>query len=371
MEIIVILLIIAAAAGIECFLYHRFGDERLTYTAFLEKNEVTEGDKISFTEELCNDKSLPLPFVKTEIIIPSCLDLGTGEPESKEGLCYVPSVFSLKGKERCIRKRKIICKRRGVFEIGSSSLYGGDLFGLSSFSLPLIQKETLTVLPGPLETEDFYPNSRLLYGDILVRRFICEDPFMISGAHEYTGREPMNSIFWNASARTGRLMALNRDFTTCSRMLIMLSFQRRDDIIAKAAESVCELMIKAAAFALDCGVKSGAEFAVSVNTPDNEPLKAAGGESFCLEQLRRLARLNPVCECPNCEFILSQPLEEYTDILLITPFLSQKTADLLKSRAVFGQNIRVYGTQNNSNDEDLFVQITRKAEVNREEGEAV
>lgn len=361
MEIIVMLLIIAAAAGVECFLYRCLGDKKLSYTARLEKNEVREGDGVAFTEELCNNKRLPLPFVKTEIIIPSCLDLGTGEPESKEGLCYVPSVFSMKGRERCIRKRVIKCNRRGVFEIGSSSLYGGDLFGLSSFALPLKQSESLTVLPDPLDADDFYPTDKLLYGDILIRRFICPDPFMISGAHEYTGREPFNAIFWSAAAKTGKLMVMNRDFTTCSRLLILLSFQRRDDIITAASKEVCELMIKAAAFALDCGLKNGSEMAMAINVPDEDPVSAKSGESFFTEQLRRLARLNPCCECLTSEFIMKQPLEEYTDVILITPFLSQRNADFLKSRERFGQYIRVYGTQNES-DSDLFVQITRKYE---------
>ena len=53
-------------------------------------------------------------------------------------------------------------------------------------------------------------------------------------------------------------------------------------------------------------------------------------------------------------------MEEYTNIVLITPFLSQRTADLLKSKQQFGQYIRVYGTQNEA-ETDLFVQITRKA----------
>ena len=58
---------------------------------------------------------------------------------------------------------------------------------------------------------------------------------------------------------------------------------------------------------------------------------------------------------------MKQPLEEYTDVILITPFLSQRNADFLKSRERFGQYIRVYGTQNES-DSDLFVQISRKYE---------
>lgn len=361
MEIIVILLIIAAAAGAECFLYHRFGDIGLSYNATLGKTEVMEGDEVDFTEELRNDKRLPLPFVKTEIIIPYFLDIGAKTPKSKEGLCYIPSVFSLKGKERCIRKRSIKCVRRGVFEIGSSSVYGGDLFGLSSFTLPRIENEYLTVLPTPLDTENFYPNSRLMYGDITVRRFICEDPFMISGAHEYTGREPMNTIFWNATARMGQLMVLNKDFTTSSRLLILLNFQRRDDILTHASDSVCELLIKAAAFALDGAVKSGSEFRLAINAPNEEPSLVRSGEDFRMELLRRLARITPSCDRSVADFINEQPLEEFTDILLITPFLSQRTSDILKGREQFGQYIRVYGTQNDS-DCDFFVQIVRKTE---------
>lgn len=361
MEIIVILLIIAAAVWIECLLFNRFGDEKLTYSAKLEKDEVFEGDEITLTEKLSNGKRLPLPFVKTEIVVPACLDLGSGEQESKEGLCYIPSVFSLKGREQCIRKRQVKCTRRGVFEIGSSSLYGGDLFGLSSFSLPMSRKEKLTVLPTPLLTEDFYPNSRLLYGDIQVRRFICEDPFLISGAHEYTGREPMNTIFWSATARTGKLMALNKDFTTCSRLLILLNFQKRDDIVIAASDSVCELLIKAAAFALDQAVALNSEFALAINIPGQEPVYAGSGEDFRMEQLRRLAGTKLLCESTVSDFIQKQKLDEYTDILLITPLLSEKTAEILKERENLGQGIKVYGTQNQSNS-DMFVQIVRKAE---------
>lgn len=366
MEIIYILIIIGAALGIQSVLYRKTGVKHLSYTARLAKSEVYEGEEAVLTEVLSNGKRLPLPFVKTEIIAPSCLDFGVGAEKSKEELCYIPSIFSLKGNEQCTRVRNIKCSKRGVFEIGSRSLYGSDLFGLSGFSAVNELNEILTVLPTPLDTEDFYPSSRLLYGDIQVRRFICEDPFLISGAHEYTGREPMNSIFWNGSARTGRLMALNRDFTTCSRLLILLTFQRRDEMPIPAEATVCELMIKAAAFALEQGVKNQAEFTLSINIPDEETPDVQSGEDFKTEQLRRLAKITPACHLPIVDFIKSQRPQDYTDIILITPYLSQDTSDYLKGREALGQGVRVYSTQCAAREEEFFVQIRRGVGTNVE-----
>ena len=364
MEIIIILAMIAAAAGIEAFIYFKFGAKGLTYKATLNRLEVFEGENVSLTEELSNSKPLPLPFVKTEIVAPDCLDFGVKTQESKERLCYIPSVFSLKAKEKCTRTRNIKCGRRGVFELGASSLYGGDLFGFSGFTLPAGVKETLTVLPTPLSADDFEPSSRLLYGDILTTRFICEDPFLISGAHEYTGREPMNSIFWNGSARTGRLLALNRDHTTSARLLIILDFQRRKDILAPAHEEVCELLIKAAALAMEQSVSLGAEFALSVNLPEREDIKVRAGEEFRLEQLRRLAKIKPDCNCSLEEFLAESSFDGFTDTIVITPSLSQASADLLKKLKRNGKGAYVY-TPRNESDADFCCIITRTMTKNQ------
>ncbi|MCH5200214.1 MAG: DUF58 domain-containing protein [Oscillospiraceae bacterium] len=358
MEVIVILLIIAAAAIAESLVYRFFGLKGLSYTAALNKSEVMEGDTVVLTEELSNRKPLPLPFVKTEIIAPALLDFNTQAKTSKEQLCYIPSVFSLKGREKCTRVRNIKCMGRGVFELGATSLYGGDLFGFSGFTMLTGVSEQLTVLPTPLNARDFEPGSRLFFGDIIVRRFICEDPFFISGSHEYTGREPMNSIFWNGTARAGRLMALNRDFTTSARVLILLNFQRRDDIIAAAPDTVCEVLIKAAALALDEAVRIGAEFALVMNMPEEEAPVVNSGEGFRLKQLRRLAAVKPDCDRGAAEFIDGISLGGYTDIVLITPTLSQDTANKLKGLQSKGLGVFVYSPKNEA-EAEFCTQITR------------
>lgn len=353
MEIIFILILVAIAATAEHILYNKAGAKSLSYKAKLEKSEVFEGEEITLVEELSNGKLLPLPFVKTEIVSSVFLDFGVNAEVNKEGLCCIPSVFSLKGREKCRRVRNIRCTRRGAFELGASTLYGSDLFGLGGFAIPLSDtRSSLTVLPTPLLPEDFAPDNRQLYGDIAIRRFICEDPFLISGAHEYSGREPMNTIYWNGSARSGKLMAINRDYTTCAKMLILLSFQRNDEFCAPAQTEVCELMIKAAAYALEKAEEMSAEFALVLNLPQQPPISTGVGTDFKLIQLRRLAAAETDCLLTIGDFLREQPFAEFTDVVLITPYLSQETAEFLFTLKNRGQGVRVYA-RNNETDVDF------------------
>lgn len=362
METLFILIILAAAAAAEYFLYARNGSKGVAYTAKLEKHEVFEGEEVILTETLSNSKNLPLPYVKTEIVAPSFLDFGENAKENKEGLCCIPSVFSLKKAEKCRRVRKIKCTRRGMFEIGAASVYGSDIFGLKEFTVSTENvKDFLTVLPAPLNSEDFSTENEQLFGDILIRRFIYDDPFLISGAHEYSGREPMNSISWSASAKAGKLMSNIKDHTTSSRILILLNFQRRDDLVAAAESSVCELMIKAAAYVMEKAENIKAEFALSINVSGYSPVISGSGTEFRYEQLRRLAAVTPECYLRTADFLRNNRTYEFTDIVLITPVLSSETADYLIKLKNQGLGVYAY-TMNNEADMDFCSVITgRKA----------
>lgn len=362
MEIIFILILLALAIAAEYMAYSVNGAKRLAYKAGLRKSEVFEGENAVLIEEIDNGKRLPLPFVKTEILAPAFLDFGVKAEANKEGICGIPSVFSLKGREKCVRVRNIKCTCRGVFEIGAASLYGSDLFGLCGFSLKVKdQVANLTVLPSPLEAEDFLPDNRQLYGDISVRRFICEDPFLISGAREYSGREPMNSISWSATARAGKLMALNKDHTTSAKILILLNFQRRDDIFAAAPMEICELLIKAAAFVMERAEEIGAEFALSINAVGEPVVFSGSGAEFKLEQLRRLAAVVPECRLRIGEFLTELSPSGYTDVILITPALSEESVRYLEELKTRGTGVYAYAMRNEA-EAEFCSQIIRKAD---------
>lgn len=362
METVFILIILAAAAAAEYLLYAKKGGKGITYTVTLEKSEVFEGEEITVTEELSNNKKLPLPYIKTEIVAPSSLDFGENAKENKEGICCIPSVFSLKKTEKCKRVRKIKCTRRGMFEIGAASIYGSDIFGLTEFTVPVENaREFLTVLPSPLSSENFALENKQLFGDIPVRRFICDDPFLVSGAREYSGREPVNGISWSASARTGSLMVNVKDHTTSARVLILLNFQRRDDLFAAAETEICELMIKAAAFVMETAENMRAEFALSINVPRQSAAISGTGTEFRYEQLRKLAGVTPGCFLRTADFLRNNRLHEFTDVVLITPVISVETGDYLTRLKNQGLGVYAY-TMNNETDVD-FCSVIRRRKV--------
>ena len=103
MEIIFILILIAAAIIIEYFSYMRNGRKGLSYRAEIGRSEVFEGDEVILTEVIVNDKLLPLPFVKTEIVAPAFLDFGIKAEKNKEGICCIQR----QGKMQTCKKNKM------------------------------------------------------------------------------------------------------------------------------------------------------------------------------------------------------------------------------------------------------------------------
>ena len=81
-------------------------------------------------------------------------------------------------------------------------------------------------------------------GDISVRRFILEDPVLTVGTLDYTGREPMKKISWKHSARAGRLMVKNSDYTVDANAAVVLNMasgsEEEKEKSLEIVRTVCE-----------------------------------------------------------------------------------------------------------------------------------
>ena len=133
--------------------------------------------------------------------------------------------------------------KRGPHEIGQFFLETGDFLGL----YPIIRNESINKKIvctcekcGTDEPE--FPGGEI--GDISVRRFIIDDPTMLLGYREYTGREPMKQISWKQTAKVGKLMVRQNDYTTDRVAVVMVnmySSQRSQlEDCLKLVRTVCE-----------------------------------------------------------------------------------------------------------------------------------
>ena len=60
-------LILTAVLAGQYFLYAKLGLKDVSYKLSISTPEAFEGEEIEITEEITNDKWLPLPWIRTEI----------------------------------------------------------------------------------------------------------------------------------------------------------------------------------------------------------------------------------------------------------------------------------------------------------------
>lgn len=344
MVLIAMAVIIAVIVAVQFIMYDKYGYKNVTYKISISVPEAYEGDEIEIVEEIENAKHLPLVWARSEI---SCSPYLKFKGQREQGAKSVQSgliagIFSLRGYQKCRRVWKVRCERRGIMTIDNATITLSDLFGMTKRAKMFEVSDSVRVLPAPANMETGELSGDLFIGNMQVRRFVLPDPFMISGAREYTGREPMNRIHWSQTARTGSLMAYNNEFTTERRLAVILNMQRGIDIRLPLPSSVLELQIKAAAFALDYCLKMNAEFLLCINTSPTVMIPASSGYEHTVNALRELAELENVCGERLEDMLEELDFNEVTDVILITPNVTGRIGGFLEGLAAKGKCCKVF-----------------------------
>jgi len=139
-------------------------------------------------------------------------------------LCLEDTTYLLP-RRRQINTLRFSLPRRGWYRLGSAMLTSGDFLGLKDATRYLDACSEVVIIPSRCETAEVLRTLGGFLGDISVRRFILEDPLLTVGFREYTGREPMKSISWTQSARLGRPMVKQYDYTVDTTVTVLLNAQ--------------------------------------------------------------------------------------------------------------------------------------------------
>lgn len=361
MELLVMAAILAAVLLGQYFIYQHRGLKCLNYTLILKRRdcggviagsgavvEAFEDEELELIEEIDNAKLLPLPWVRTEISCSRWLTFhgsrDTRKDDTQKGL--ISGIFTLRSRQKCRRTWKIKAEKRGMFTLDDVSVTVSDLFGLVRSARVIRLGQQLRILPTPAEIEPGEMSGDAFIGDIPVRRFVLPDPFVISGAREYTGREPMNRIHWAQSARSGSLMVYCNEFTTERRVLILLNIQRSfHGERQQMSVPVLEALIKGAAYMMERCTQSHTEFALSVNSP--QPILPTPGEGYGhkMNCLRMLAELSGECGEHIDDHISRLNFRDHTDVVFISSFLDDKCSEVLRSLSENGTCVSVFSTE--------------------------
>jgi len=139
---------------------------------------------------------------------------------------------------------------RGQYFFLGANVSGGDFLGLEKRHASFHAASEIIVCPRRADAGGLSKMLGGFLGDVSVRRFIMEDPVLTVGAREYTGREPLKQISWGQSARVGKLMVRQFDYTVEPVVSVLLDVDARETEKGKRAaliegcyslaRSVCE-----------------------------------------------------------------------------------------------------------------------------------
>lgn len=214
---------------------------------------LTEPDEIvTMTYQIQNTSALPVPFVSFSFYFPEGVEVHES-PDWIEAhriggsLAQMYSFDVNLRAHRGLRGKIHLClKERGLYEMGTAYIETGDFLGFRSVVRHTdIRDRIICTARAFPEGPKVEPLGGYL-GDISVRRFIMEDPSLILGYREYTGAEPLKSISWLQTARTGALTVKKHDFTVDTDVAVILDVEQCPKAVAERCLSllrtVCDVL---------------------------------------------------------------------------------------------------------------------------------
>ena len=349
MEAIALALVIFIAIAIQCVIYQKRFFKNLYYSCDFNKHRARVGEKVELVETVVNNKKLPVPWLRVSIFSSKWLEYAGNISNIIDETRYVSSIFHTSGRKRVKRKWTIECKKRGVFEINNITLIGGDPLGIVSISESARANTNILVYPDSVDVEQSLLPLNIMQGETIVRRWISDDPFLISGVREYTPTDTMNRIHMAATAKVGSLMVKKCDFTSCLTVTIILNMQsienERADVVDKKA---VENGIRICAGFFDIALQHGVPFRFVTNASTlDEPGEHVFSECKAgLPQhgslLEILAKLNLNYNTYFNDFLDSTYMGiNDSEVILVTSFIDDEMVENILKLKKGGNNIKI------------------------------
>ncbi|MDB5054348.1 MAG: hypothetical protein JWM44_2398 [Bacilli bacterium] len=338
---------------IQGYIYKLRGLKKIHYNRSFSVSTCFMGDEVYVQETISNRKLLPLPWLYLESQIHTNLQFQQqANLNISKGDIYQnhKSIFSLMPFTQITRKHRVVCLKRGCYRLNTVSMTCGDAFGLSRITKTIPLHAELIVYPQLVPMAEIPFPSRSWQGDVIVRRWIMDDPFIIAGAREYQYGDSLNGINWKATARSGGLQVHNRDRTADHKILILLNF----DLSAAKQISLLEpeMIEKGISYAatiaewvISRGMEAGFACNGAIIDKPKQPVRIAprGGKEALTQLYNAMGKLVIEDGIGFEQFLTDEIAQEtqHADIVLISAYVSEEMERQIERFKAYGSTVTV------------------------------
>jgi hypothetical protein len=187
-------------------------------------------EKFDLITEVVNTGYHFVPHVKLIEFLPASIEIHDNKENISVG--YYDSQYRIVSDiflfPRGVYRNKINASipKRGFYTFNKMYMTGGDFLSLAMpYRLEKFFNKEIIIYP-PLKAFNRIQNLMAGFlGEKSVRRFLYEDPNITVGFNDYTGREPMKSISWLQSAKTGKIVVKSFDYTYDASVVVLLNVE--------------------------------------------------------------------------------------------------------------------------------------------------
>ncbi len=246
MIIILLLGILAVSALWEICYKHRWSKE-ITVKLWFETDAVYAGQQTRLYEVIENRKAMLVPVLEVGFHTRKELVFVDVDNTNVSDYCYKRDVFSVLGRQKITRELPVRCTKRGKYIASDADIMTHTLLFRRRYSKGIGTEAVLYVYPKMTQVSEIMTVCESMLGTLQCAKRLYEDPFAFRSIRDYTMDDPMKSINWKASARTGALMVNTFDSVRSQKAMIFLDVEDRgilryEDLVEESIALAATLM---------------------------------------------------------------------------------------------------------------------------------
>lgn len=227
--------------------YRRCFVRNITARLKFEANALYAGDETKLFEVIENRGAMPIPVLEVGFHAKKELGFAGTDNTSISDYIYKRDIFAVPGRQKITREIPLKCPRRGHYKIPETELVTYTFLYGKRLGQTLKSDAAIYVYPKNTPVSDIMPLCERMLGTAQCARRLYEDPFAFRVVRDYTLNDPMKTINWKASAKTGHLMVNTFDSTLSPKTMLYLDVE--DSGILKHPDLVEESISLAATLA--------------------------------------------------------------------------------------------------------------------------